>query len=119
LAWTFGFAVPRGPSLFALHRLAELCIVLLEAIAHALLGSHPLEDAAVEAAVFARGEGLGGEVVDARDEAVFDEAAECLLDDAVLSVLNLCRFSFSVSLLSAQHVRHGLRGFGNGGHVRP
>lgn len=60
--------------------------MLLEAIAHALLGSHPLEDAAVDAAVFARGEGLGGEVVDARGEAVFDEAAESLLHD-VVSVL--------------------------------
>lgn len=52
--------------------------MLLEAVADALLGGHPLEDAAVDASVFAGGEGLGGEVVDAGHEAVLDEAAEGL-----------------------------------------
>ncbi len=61
-----------------LHLLRELGVVLLEAVADALLGGHPLEDAAVDAAVFAGREGLGGEVVDARGEAVIDEAAESL-----------------------------------------
>lgn len=50
--------------------------MFLEAIAHALLRSHPLEHAAVDAAVFAGRYSLGGEVVDARGEAVFYEAAE-------------------------------------------
>ena len=61
-----------------LHLLRQLGVVLLEAVADALLGGHPLEDAAVDAAVFAGREGLGGEVVDARGEAVVDEAAESL-----------------------------------------
>lgn len=41
-----------------LHLLRNLGIVLLEALADALLGGHPLEDAAVEAAGFLGGEGL-------------------------------------------------------------
>lgn len=52
--------------------------MLLEPIADALLCGHPLHDAAVDAAVFAARYGLGGEVVDARGEAVLYEAAECL-----------------------------------------
>lgn len=52
--------------------------MLLEAVAHALLGGHPLEDAAVQAARLLGGEGLGGEVVDAGGEAVLDETAEGL-----------------------------------------
>lgn len=41
--------------LFVLHLLAELGIVLLEALADALLRRHPLEHAAVEAAGLAGG----------------------------------------------------------------
>lgn len=52
--------------------------MLLEAIADALLGGHPLEDAAVDAAVFAGRQRLGGEVVDAGCEAVLDETAKGL-----------------------------------------
>lgn len=44
-------------SLF-LHLLRNLGVVLLEALADALLGGHPLEDAAVEASGFLGGEGL-------------------------------------------------------------
>lgn len=61
-----------------LHLLRQLGVVLLEAVADALLGGHPLEHTAVDATVFAGREGLGGEVVDARGEAVVDEAAESL-----------------------------------------
>lgn len=53
--------------------------MLLETIADALLCSHPLEDATVDAAVFAGRESLGGEVVDARGEAVLYETAKGLL----------------------------------------
>lgn len=66
------------PSLFQALRLPHLLAVLLEPIADTLLGGHPLEDAAVDAAVFFGGHGLGGEVVDAGGEAVLDEATECL-----------------------------------------
>lgn len=52
--------------------------MLLETIADALLCGHPLEDATVDAAVFAGREGLGGEVVDARGEAVLYETTESL-----------------------------------------
>ena len=64
--------------LFVLHLLGDLGVVLLEAVADALLRGHPLEDAAVDAAVFARREGFGGEVVDAAGEAVLDETAKGL-----------------------------------------
>lgn len=63
---------------FVLKLLGELGIVLLEAVADTLLGGHPLEDAAVDAARLARGEGLGCEVVDAAHEAVLDEPAKGL-----------------------------------------
>ena len=52
--------------------------MLLEAVADALLGGHPLEYASVDAAVLLCRDGLGGEVVDARIEAVLDEAAKSL-----------------------------------------
>ena len=52
--------------------------MLLEPVADALLGGHPLAEAAVEAAVLAGGDGFGCEVVDARVEAVFYDAAEGL-----------------------------------------
>lgn len=52
--------------------------MLLESLAHALLRSHPLENAAVEAAGFLGGERFGGEVVDAGGEAVLDKTAESL-----------------------------------------
>ena len=58
------------------HLLGHLGILLLEAVAEALLGSHPLLDAAAEAARLAGGDGLGGEVVDAGVEAGFDKTAE-------------------------------------------
>lgn len=74
--------------LFVLHLGSDLGVVLLEAIAHALLGGHPLLDAAVDAAGLAGGDGLGGEVVDAGHEAVLDETAESL-DDSVS--INGCR----------------------------
>ena len=53
--------------------------MLLETVANALLRGHPLEHAAVDAAALARRDGLGGEVIDARGEAVLDEAAESLV----------------------------------------
>lgn len=68
-----------GGCLFVLHLLRELLVVLLEAVADAGLGGHPLEDTAVEAAAFLRRDGLGGEVVNARVEAVLNEAAKSLL----------------------------------------
>ncbi len=52
--------------------------MLLETIADALLGVPPLHDAAVDAAALAGGDGLGGEVVDARVEAMLRETAESL-----------------------------------------
>lgn len=61
-----------------LHLLRNLGVVLLEALAHALLRGHPLEDAAVEAARLLGGERFGGEVVDAGGEAVLDKTAESL-----------------------------------------
>ena len=64
--------------LFQSLLLPHLLAVLLETIAHALLRGHPLEHTAVDAAVFAGGDCLGGEVVDAGGEAVFNEAAEGL-----------------------------------------
>jgi hypothetical protein len=75
--------------LFVLHLLRELLVVLLEAVANALLRGHPLKHAAVDAAALARRDGLGGEVVDARGEAVLDEAAESLVS---LSQFPLIRF---------------------------
>ena len=72
------FRLARAKRLFQSLLLAHLLAVLLEAVADALLGGHPLEDAPVDAAVLLGGDGLGGEVVDARGEAVLDEAAECL-----------------------------------------
>lgn len=59
--------------------------MLLEAIADALLGGHPLEDATVDAAVLARGEGFRGEVVDAGVEAVLNETAKGLLEAGGMS----------------------------------
>jgi len=59
-----------------LHLLRQLCIMLLEALANALLRGHPLEDTAVQAAGFLGGERLGGEVVDAGGEAVLGKASE-------------------------------------------
>ena len=64
------------------HLLRQLGIVLLEAVAHALLGGHPLHDAAVDAAALARRDRLGGEVVDAGVEAVLDETAKCLCSES-------------------------------------
>lgn len=61
-----------------LHLLCNLGVVLLEALAHALLRGHPLEDAAVEASGFLGGKRLGGEVIDAGGEAVLDKTAESL-----------------------------------------
>lgn len=52
--------------------------MLLEAVADALLGGHPLLDAAVDAAALARGDGFGGEVVDTGHEAVLNKTAESL-----------------------------------------
>lgn len=49
--------------------------MLLESVADALLSDHPLLDTAADAAIFAGGEGLGGEVVDAGIEAVLDKTA--------------------------------------------
>ena len=54
--------------------------MLLEAVADALLRSHPLLDAAVDAAAFPVGNSLGGEVIDAGHEAVLDKTAESLCD---------------------------------------
>lgn len=68
----------RPKALFPLHLLSELGVVLLEAVADSLLGGHPLLDATVDAAALARGDGLGGEVVDAGVEAMLHEAAESL-----------------------------------------
>lgn len=53
--------------------------MFLEAIAHALLRSHPFQHAAVNAAVLAGRNRLGGEVVNARSEAVFHETAKSLI----------------------------------------
>lgn len=64
--------------LFVLHLGSDLGVVLLEAVADALLGGHPLLDAAVDAAGLAGGDGFGGEVVDAGNEAVLNETAESL-----------------------------------------
>jgi hypothetical protein len=50
----------------------------LEAVAEALLCGHPLLDAAVEAAGFAGGDSLGGEVIHAGVEARLDETTESL-----------------------------------------
>lgn len=52
--------------------------MLLEAVANALLGGHPLLDAAVDAAALPGRDGLGGEVVDAGHEAVLNETTESL-----------------------------------------
>lgn len=52
--------------------------MLLEAVADTLLCGDPFLDAAVDAAGFLGGEGLGGEVVNAGGEAVLNEAAESL-----------------------------------------
>lgn len=64
--------------------------MLLEAVANALLGGHPLLDAAVDAAALPGRDGLGGEVVDAGHEAVLNETTESahkLLDLALLHAL--------------------------------
>lgn len=52
------FSIVFVACLLFLHLLRNLGVVLLEALADALLGGHPLEDAAVEAAGFLGGEGL-------------------------------------------------------------
>ena len=51
-------------------------VVLLEALGQALRHGHLFLDAARDAALLARGQRLGREVVDARDEAVVNEVAE-------------------------------------------
>lgn len=56
--------------------LGELGVVLGEALAQALGLGHLLLDAAGDAARLAVGQGLGGEVVDARDEAVVHEVSK-------------------------------------------
>lgn len=61
--------------------------MLLEAIADALLGGHPLEDAAVQAARLLGRERLGGEVVDTGGEAVLNETAKGLNNVAKLGTL--------------------------------
>lgn len=69
-------ALPAGNAvaLFLLLILLHGSHILLgEALAQALPARHGLEDAAADAAVLAARERLGGEVVDARDEAVVDE----------------------------------------------
>ena len=53
-------------------------VELGEALAQAGLGGHALGHAPADAARLAAREGLGGEVVDARVEAVVDEVAEDL-----------------------------------------
>lgn len=53
--------------------------MLLESVADALLGGHPLRDASVDAAALLGGDGLGCEVVDAGVEAVLDETSESLV----------------------------------------
>lgn len=58
------------------HLGGHLGIVLLEALGEASLGGHGLLHAAGDAAVLARRDGLGCEVVDAGHEAVVDQAAE-------------------------------------------
>lgn len=58
------------------HLGGHVGIVLLEALREALAAGHVLLDAAGDAAVLALGHGLGGEVADARGEAVVDEVAE-------------------------------------------
>lgn len=50
-------------------------IVLLEPLRQALAAGHELLDAALDAAVLTLRDGLGGEVVDARGEAVVDKIA--------------------------------------------
>lgn len=50
--------------------------MLLEALSEAGLGGHGLLHAAGDAAVLARRDGLGCEVVDAGHEAVVDQASE-------------------------------------------
>lgn len=82
-------AIPSLSHLFV-HLGCELGVVLLEAVADALLRGHPLLDAAVDAAAFPVGNGLGGEVIDAGHEAVLDKTAESthkLLDLALLHAL--------------------------------
>lgn len=68
-------------SLFrALHHLS---LLLLEALTDALATSHELLDAAGDAALLARDEGFGGEVVDAVVKAAVDESGEHLFCDFV------------------------------------
>jgi hypothetical protein len=69
--------VPRR--LLTRGRLAHhLGLLLLEALADALAAGHELGDAPRHAAGLARHEGFGGEVIDARLEAVVDEVGEHL-----------------------------------------
>ena len=62
--------------LFVLHLGGHGLVELGEALAEARLGCHRLGNAALDAAALAAREGLGGEVIDARVEAVVDEVAE-------------------------------------------
>lgn len=87
--WPLNLSQSEG-CLFVRHLGGELGVVLLESVADALLGGHPLQDAAVNAAALAGGDGFGGEVVDAGHEAVLDEAAEGLVG-------NGCQFLFFLS----------------------
>lgn len=61
--------------------------MLLEAVTDALLGGHPLLDAAVDAAALAGGDGFGGEVVDAGHEAVLNKTTESLHRSISTSIL--------------------------------
>jgi hypothetical protein len=69
---------PSGCEPLSLLLLGKLGVVLLESVADALLGDHPLLNAAADASVLAGRKGLGGEVVDAGVEAVLNETAVCL-----------------------------------------
>jgi len=86
--------------LAVLHLGAHGGVELAEALAQAGLGRHGLEHAAADATVLAAREGLGGEVVDARGEAVVDEVTEdlCLVYNWLISPIRL-----SLSLSSWRH----------------
>ena len=78
--------LPRGTGYLA--RLHHLLVLLLEALAKALGGLHPLVDAAHDAALLALLEGLAGEVGDAVVEAALDKIRVCLFH--VLSAIDAC-----------------------------
>src|SRR3569833_661672 len=69
----------------ATHLGAHLGVVLLEALAQAGGHGHGLLHAAGDAACLAVGEGFGGEVIDARHEAVVDQVSEQLSPSFVSS----------------------------------